>query len=88
MLTFGILFSTVVNAEVVAKPLVFGISVLTSVIFALRIVLVAKLVKLGILSSIVFIFALFSVFLMTSFLTTLLSLLKSAGTGTNSSKSN
>ena len=55
----NIWYSTVVNVEVVAKPLVFGISVLTSVIFALRIVLVAKLVKLGILSSIVFIFALF-----------------------------
>ena len=83
MLTFGILFSTAVNAEVVAKPLILGISVLTSFIFVLRIVLVAKLLISGILSSIFFILASYSVFLTTSFLTTLFSLLKSTGTSAN-----
>ena len=80
MLTLGILFSTAVNAEVVAKPLIRGISVLTSSIFVLRIVLVAKLVISGVLSSIFLILALHSVFLTISFFTTLLSLLKSTGT--------
>ena len=42
----------------------------------------------GILSSIFFILALYSVFLKTSFLTTLVNLLKSRGTGTNLSISN
>ena len=66
-----------------AKPLILGISALTSFIFVLRIVLVAKLVISGILSSIFLILALYSVFLTTSFFTTLLSLLKSAATGAN-----
>ena len=48
----------------------------------------AKLVISGILSSIFFILALYSVFLTTSFLTTLVCLLKSAGTGSNLSMSN
>ena len=76
-------FSTAVNAEVVAKPLILGISVLISFIFVSRIVLVATLVISGILSSIFFILTLYSVFLTTSFLTTLLNLIKSTGTGTN-----
>ena len=46
------MFSTAVNGEVVAKPLMLGILVLTSYIFVLRIVLVAKLVTSGVLSSI------------------------------------
>ena len=50
LLILGILFSTVVNAEVVAKPVVLGISFLTSFILVLRIVLVAKLLISGILS--------------------------------------
>ena len=79
LLTFGISFSTAVNAEVVAKPLILGISVLTSFIFVLKIVLVVKLVISGISSSIFFISILYSVFLTT----TLLSLLKSRGTGPN-----
>ena len=83
LLKFGILFSTAVNAEVFAKPLILGISVLTPFIFVLRIVLVPKLVISSISSSIFFILALYSVFLRTSFLTTLLSLLKSVGTGAN-----
>ena len=83
LLTFGILFSTAVNAEIVAKPLILGISILTSFIFVLRIVLEATLVISGILSSILFILALYSAFLTTSCLTTLLSLFKSAGTGAN-----
>ena len=75
-------------AEVVAKPLIHGISVLTLFIFVLRIVLVAKLVISGILSSIFFVLALYSVFLTISFLTALFSLLKSTGAGTNLSISN
>ena len=82
------MFSTAVNAEVVAKPLILGISVLTLLIFVLRIVLVTKLVISSILSSIVFILALYSVSLTTSFLTTLLNLLKSTRTDTNLSISN
>ena len=38
-LTFGILYSTAVNAEAVAKPIILGILVLTSFIFKLRIAL-------------------------------------------------
>ena len=80
LLTLGNLFSTAVNAEVVAKPVMLGISVLNSLIFVLRIVLVAKLVISGTLSSIFFILGLYSAFLMALFFTTLVSLLKSAGT--------
>ena len=60
-----------------------GISFLTSFIFVLRTVLVARLLISGILSSIFFILALYSVFLTTSLLTILLNLPKSTGTGTN-----
>ena len=81
----GILFSTAVNVEIVAKPVILGISFLTSFSFVLRLLLVAKLLISGILSSIFFILALYSVFLTTSFLTTSLNLLKSVGTGANSS---
>ena len=88
LLTFGILFSTAVNVEVVAKPLILVISALTSFIFVLRTVLVVKLVISGILSLIFFTLALYSVFLTTSFSTTLLSLLKSTGTSANLSISN
>ena len=83
LLVSGIFFSTVVNAEVVAKPAILGISFLTSFIFVLRLLLVAKLLISGILSSIFFILASYSVFLTTSLLTTLLNLPKSTGTGTN-----
>ena len=83
LLVSGILFSTAVNAEVVAKPVILGISFLTSFIFVLRLLLVAKLLIPGILSSIFFILALYSVFLKTSLLTKLHNLLKSAGMGTN-----
>ena len=79
MLTSGILFSTAARAVLVAKLVILGISALTSFILVLRIVLVAKLVISGILSSIFLILALYSVFLTTSFFTTLLSLLKSTG---------
>ena len=88
LLILGILFSTAVNVEVVAKPLILGISVLTSFIFVLRIVLVAKLLISGILSSVFFILALYSVFVTTSVFTTLLSLIKSTRTGANWSISN
>ena len=50
---------------------------------ALRVVLVAKFVISGILSSIFFILALYSVFLTIPFFTTLLSLLKSTGVVSN-----
>ena len=53
---------------VVAKLVIISISPLTSFILALGIVLVAKLVISGILSSIFFILALHKSFLMTSFL--------------------
>ena len=58
LLTLGILFSTVVNAKVVAKPLVLGISALISYFLVLRAFLVAKLVIPGFLSSIFFILVL------------------------------
>ena len=65
MLTFGILFSTAIKAVAVANFVILVISLLTSFILALRVVLVAKLIASGILSSIFFISALY-----TSFLTT------------------
>ena len=83
LLTLRILFSTAINAEVVTKPIILGTSFLTSFIFVIRIILVAKLVISGILSSIFFFFGLYSVFLTTSFSTTLINLLKPTGTGTN-----
>ena len=83
LLVLGILFSTAVNAEVVAKPLILGILALNSFNFVLKIVLVAKLLISGILSSIFLIFALYSIFLTTSVFTTLLSSLKSTGAGAN-----
>ena len=88
LLTLGILFSAAVRAVLVAKLLILGISTLTSFILVLRIVLVAKLVISGILSSIFLILALYSVFLTTSFFTTLLSLLKSTGVVSNFTISN
>ena len=83
----GILFSTTVRAVVVAKLVILGDSFLTSFILVLKEVLVATLVISGILS-IFLILALYAFFITTSFLTTSLSLLKSAGTGTNLSTSN
>ena len=41
LLTLGILFLTAVSAEVVVKPLILGISALTSFSLVLRIILVA-----------------------------------------------
>ena len=82
LLILGILFSTAVNEEVVARPVILGISFFTSFIFVLRLVLVTKLLISGILSSIFFTLALYSVFLTTSFLSRLLNLPKSTGTGT------
>ena len=62
LIVSGILFSTAVNAEVVDKLLILGIYFLISFIFVLRLMLVAKLPISGILSSIFFILALYSVF--------------------------
>ena len=56
---------------------------MTSFILALRVVLAAKLLISGTLSSIFLILALYTSFLTTSFFTTLFSLLKSTETGTN-----
>ena len=47
----GVLFSTVVDGKVVARPVKIGILFLTSFIFVLRLVLVAKLLISGILSN-------------------------------------
>ena len=62
LLISGILFSTAVNAEVVAKPVILGILFLTSFIFVVRLVLEANFLISGILSSTFFILALYSVF--------------------------
>ena len=51
LLTLGILFSTALRV-VLARLVVLGISPLTSFILALRVVLIAKLVMSGLLSSI------------------------------------
>ena len=62
-LTLRILFSAVVRAAVVANLVILlGISRLISFILALRVVLVAKLVISGILSSTVLILALYTSF--------------------------
>ena len=76
----------VLRAAVVAKLVILGILFLTSSVLALRAVVVTKLVKLAILFSIFFILALYTSFLTKSFFTTLLSLFKSTGGGTNLSK--
>ena len=83
----GISFSTTVRAVVAAELVILGDSFLTSFILVLKEVLVATLEISGILS-IFLILALYTFFITTSFLTTSLSLLKSAGTGTNLSTSN
>ena len=87
LLTLGILFSTAFRAVSVAKLAILDISPLTSFITALRVVLVANSVILGILSSIFCIWALYLSFLTTSFFTTSLNLLKSTGEDNNLSTS-
>ena len=72
LLTLGILFLTVVRAVVLARSVILGIFTLTSFLLPLRTSVVAKLVILGIsvaklvisgiLSSIVFILALYTSF--------------------------
>ena len=59
------------RVAVVAKLVMLSTSPLTSFILALRVVLVANFVISGILSSIFFILALYSVFLTISFFTKL-----------------
>ena len=56
LLTLGILFSTALRGVLVAKLLILGISLLTLFILLLKVVLAAKLVISGNLSSIFFIF--------------------------------
>ena len=91
LLMLGILFLTsstlALKAVVVAKLVMLGASFLASFILASRVVLLAKLVIPDILFSIFFILALYTSFLVTSFFTTSLSLLKSTGAGTNLSTS-
>ena len=77
------LTSFVLRVAVVAKLLILGILVLTSLILGFRVVLVAKLVVSGISSLIIFILALYTSFLTTSFFSTTFSLLKSTGADTN-----
>ena len=67
--------------------MVRGISTLIWFVLPLREALVAKLVILGILSSVFLILAFYTSFLTTSFFTTSLNILKSTGTGTNLSTS-
>ena len=114
-LTFGISFSTAVNPELVAKPLMLGILFSISVILALKSEK-SKLLVSGIIFSaslilfsrfhlsvsyvdfitnpvvsILFTFVtnlLHSVFLTTSFFTTLLNLAKSSGTGVHFAMTN
>ena len=50
LLTLGILFSTTVRAEVVAKLVILGILALTSIMFSLEAVVAPKLVILSISS--------------------------------------
>ena len=69
LLTFVILFSTAVRAVLVAKVIVVRISPLASLVLAKRVVLVATLVILDILSSIFFILAIYTSFLTASFFT-------------------
>ena len=79
LLVLGILFSTVVNAVFVAKLLISGILFSNSVILVLQLVFNTKW-----LVSILFTLVtnlLYSVFLTTSFFTTLLNLLTSLGIG-------
>ena len=82
LLKLAILFSTAVIELVVANLVMLHISPLASFVLTLRVVLVAKLIISGILSSIFFILTLYAYFLTTSFFTTSLNLLKSARTST------
>ena len=109
LLAFGILFSTAVNTELVANPVILGILFSISVILAFKSVFLARSLELGIFFSASLIFfsksglsvsylvfrtnpvvsmlspfvtnLLYSIFLTTSFFTTLLNLAKSSGTG-------
>ena len=50
LLTFGILFSTAVNAELKVKPLILGVLPSISVILAFKSVFLARALELGIFS--------------------------------------
>ena len=80
-------FILATRAAVVAKLVILGITPLSSFTLALRVVLVTKLVISSVLLSIFLILA-YTSFLVISFFTTSLSLLKSTETGTNLSTSN
>ena len=88
LLWSGILFSTAARSAVADKLVILGILFLTSFIITSKVVLLVKLVNSGILSSIFLILALYTSFLIKSFFTTSLSLLKLTGTGTDISTSN
>ena len=51
LLTFGILFSTAVNAELVANQVILGILFFISVILAFKSVFLARYLELGIFFS-------------------------------------
>ena len=78
------------STVVVVKLVILGIGIwpLTSFMLALRVILVAKFVTSGILSSIFSILSLYTSILTTYFFTTSLSLLKLTGIGNNLSTSN
>ena len=61
-LTLGVLFSIVVRVTAVDRLKILSISFLISFTLELRVILVAKLVILGILSSILLILALYASF--------------------------
>ena len=88
LLILGILFSKAVRASEIAKLVILDIYFLTSFILILRVVLVAKSVISGILSSVFLILELYTSFLTTSFLTKSLSLLESTEACTSLSTSN
>ena len=76
LIILGTLISTAVRAAVVVKLEILVILPLSTFILALRVVLLAKLVTSGILSSIFLILALYTSFLTKLLFTTSLSLLK------------
>ena len=80
---FLISFILALREELEAKVIILGIPPLTLFTLALKVVLVAKLVISDILSSNLFYFCIIYIFFNNISFTTLLSLLRSTGTGAN-----
>ena len=74
LLTFAVLFSTAVNAEVVAKPLILGVLPSISVILALKSVFLMRPLVSGILFLIFDLFASYLLFKPSLLVSTLLTL--------------